>query len=270
MNGYHLDDFKDFTKSWTLVTVRFREDTREMRFTYANDIAMKALNSKSKEYPDGSIFGKVALISEVDPAFTSSMVPSGARRYQFMVKNRKKFKDTDGWGFVLFDAAGNIYPEKQETQTIACLACHRLVSHVGGIFSKPLTLSPYARTKESAAESKVLSTGVKFENLNYAELSDDIKAHIPKDIKLVRQLKGKLEEAIFQGTLDEIRPVLSEEVFKTNLPALLISKSKNQYSVVYLDKLKECDRGKGMHAFWSVMGERKPLELTYCYGEASK
>src|SRR6185436_10943563 len=56
MNGYKLSDFPDFEKKWKLVTVRFRKDTGEMRFTYANDLAFENLQKGVIDYPDGAIF----------------------------------------------------------------------------------------------------------------------------------------------------------------------------------------------------------------------
>ncbi len=103
MNGFLFSDFGQFEKNWKLVTVRYRQDTGELRFTYANPKAWKAMSSGKAEYPDGSIFAKTGYMTDDDPSFTSSKIPSGSRRYQFMVKNKKKYKDQDGWGYALFD-----------------------------------------------------------------------------------------------------------------------------------------------------------------------
>ena len=56
MNGLQLKDYPDFETKWHLVTVRYRKDTGEQRFTYANDIAWTAMNAgpdgeKIKNYP---------------------------------------------------------------------------------------------------------------------------------------------------------------------------------------------------------------------------
>ncbi len=40
MNGINFYDCKDFQTKWSLVTIRFRKDTGEMRLTYANELAM--------------------------------------------------------------------------------------------------------------------------------------------------------------------------------------------------------------------------------------
>ena len=60
MNGYSLDSFGEFWDKWKLVTARYRKDTNEIRFTYANDQAWKTMQSGSYDFKDGSVFGKVA------------------------------------------------------------------------------------------------------------------------------------------------------------------------------------------------------------------
>jgi len=51
MNGYNLNDYAEFYKKWHLVTVRYRTDSFEQRFTYANDLAWKTLQTGKTDYP---------------------------------------------------------------------------------------------------------------------------------------------------------------------------------------------------------------------------
>src|SRR5262245_31783649 len=53
------DLYADFWKKWHFVAVRWREDTREIRLTYANDLAWKVLAEQGSEYPTGAMFGKL-------------------------------------------------------------------------------------------------------------------------------------------------------------------------------------------------------------------
>lgn len=131
MNGHELKEFAGFERNWKLVTVRFRKDTGEMRFTYANDLAWKALMSGATDYPKGSVFAKIGLATLEDPSFASSAVPSGARRYQFMVRDKTKYSETDGWGYALFDANGKTFPGEPKEASLACAACHHIVPERG-------------------------------------------------------------------------------------------------------------------------------------------
>ncbi|MBV2167073.1 MAG: cytochrome P460 family protein, partial [Bdellovibrio sp.] len=112
MNQISFEKYKNFPTEWNLVTVRYRNDNKELRFIYANNIAFQHLLSESKKsYPEGSAFGKTAYITAQDPHFPSSMVPSTNRRFQFMVKDSKKYAATNGWGYALFNSEGVIYKE---------------------------------------------------------------------------------------------------------------------------------------------------------------
>ena len=69
MNGISFNEYKDFPKKWQLVTIRFRKDTGEMRLTYANESAMKTLQSGSINYPDGAVFAKTGVHTGMDDQF---------------------------------------------------------------------------------------------------------------------------------------------------------------------------------------------------------
>lgn len=121
------------------MTVRYRTDSKELRFTYANDLAWKQMNSSQPTYTDGAIFAKVGIIAEKDPA-SSSEVPSGAKRFQFMVRDRKKYRTTNGWGYALFDDKGKVFNEDIKQKTLACAACHNMVPERDFVFSTAMNL----------------------------------------------------------------------------------------------------------------------------------
>ena len=181
MNGFKLSDFPEFEKKWKLVTVRFRKDTGEMRFTYANDIAYQNLVKGVIDYPEGSVFAKIGIKTAEDSAFPSSAVPAGARRYQFMVKDKKKFASTEGWGYVLFDKGGTIYPEDPATQSAACAACHRIVPERGFVFSQMMELSVFKGGPEAAKKEVPYTEKIKFKTVKKDELPEAIKKEIPKE-----------------------------------------------------------------------------------------
>jgi hypothetical protein len=43
MNGIKFDQYSNFTQRWKLVTFRYREDSTEIRATYANELAWAGL-----------------------------------------------------------------------------------------------------------------------------------------------------------------------------------------------------------------------------------
>lgn len=235
MNGYALEDYADFWKNpnkWHFVTVRYRKDSGEMRLTYANDIAWKALLAGGKDYPDGAVFGKVGLLTHEDPAFTSSAVPSGARRYQLMIKDKKKWPDTDGWGYALFDWQGLAVREDQDIAAQACHACHALVPERDYVFSEPFRLEIGAKAPVPQAEAL---PRISFETISFSELPEKAREKMPEGLKQARLVQGDIAQKIFRGTIDEIRPTLAKETLQSGLPAALVSHDGTLFSVMFAD-----------------------------------
>lgn len=246
MNGIFFDQYKNFPTEWKLVTVRYREDSKELRFTYANEVAFKALDSIKPEYPDGAILGKVSFIVEDDPAFSSSKVPSVSKRYQLMIKDKSKYKDTDGWGYALFDREGVIYNEDLKVKTASCVACHRLVPERDYVFSRKIGLkidSFVSATPKNFMREEI----IKFENLKKSKVPKQMKKLINR-FDYIKTLKGPLQENAFSGTLDEMIPFLSQQSKSTSTPASLIIDENNFSLVIPLgDLCPQVNNGEMMH-----------------------
>jgi hypothetical protein len=237
MNDITLEDYADFTNSWKLVTVRYRQDTHEMRFTYANSIAWNALQKAARVYPDGSVFAKVGFKSGVDPAFTSSIVPNGARRFQFIVKSSKKYTDTDGWGYALFESDGTAAEGDVKVVTQSCHACHKLVEERNYVFSEPLVLSPLVKNIQATYEIKNNSAHILFSTLFQKQYEGQLKKNIKK-IKLARLeiVGGDLRRFYFDGTLDEITPLLIKNAIVTGKASAFVSSDQNTFKIIQVEK----------------------------------
>jgi hypothetical protein len=265
MNGIVASQFGNFAATWTLVTVRFRKDTGEMRFVYANPQAEKALEAKIRDYPDGAVFAKIAIRTQDDPAFPSSAEPSGTRRTQFMVRDHRKYAQTNGWGYAIFDADGHIYPGDLGDQTKACFACHQIVKDRGDVFSRSLHLSVWPKkTREAWRES------LSFASVEAKSLPSRLRKILPAGTARIRLLQGKVTGAVFSGTLDEIRPLLAREALGASTAAALVSDDQTQFSVVFPDGRAERAAKCGAHqmalrAYQTVADKNKPLfELEFC------
>lgn len=256
MHGIKLADHGDFEKKWKLVTVRFRKDTGELRFTYANSLAWKHLKKLSdketsatvsaeknsvESYPRGAVFAKVGIKTAEDPAFVSSAVPSGVRRVQFMVRDEKKFAETDGWGYALFDSAGNTFPGDLKQASMACAACHKIVPDRGYVFSQFMTGLAPAKSQEAPKEKSAGELGrIKFETKTAGSLPEHVQLQLPPKTEAVRMVVGEITKHVFPGTLDEIRPALTQESVRTGNPAILFSQQTDgvYYSIVYSTKVR--------------------------------
>jgi hypothetical protein len=269
MNGYTLDQFGDFSKDWELVTVRYRKDSGEMRFTYANPVAWQTLMGNKTDYPNDAVFAKISIISKEDSSFPSSAVPTGARRVQFMVRNKEKHADTDGWGYALFDASGKPYPGEHKAQAMACMACHRLVPERGQVFSQPLSISGFIPPKAIDWKSKI-----KFEDLPRKDLAKNLQTYIPENIASIRSITGSLKKNPFFGTLDEIRPILTLEALRSGRPSALISEDGSMFSVVLEDrKRNDCSKStqKALRGVHTLSDKKIPFfEIQFCENLLSK
>lgn len=239
MNGISLQQYPNFATSWHLVTVRYRKDSNEMRFTYANDIAWKGLQSFNADYADGAVFAKIGLISESDPSFPSSIVPSGAKRYQFMVRDKKKYKDSDGWGYALFNGQGNLFNDDIKIKTEGCVACHRIVPERGFVFSRQLHLNP--EKNELLLNSKSEKSKFILQVQQQSEVPDIIINKSRHQKKPIWQfVQGELQKHAFSGTLDEIVPLLIENSKANNSVSILKVDNMNWSAVIPAPKSDKC------------------------------
>lgn len=262
MNGYVYDDFRDFTQKWRLVTTRYRKDSGEMRFTYANEQAWQHLKEGGVNYPDGAIFGKVSFYTDQDIEFPSSVVPTMPSRMQFMVRNQERHKDTGGWGYVIFSPKGDRLPGDMKQKSVACYVCHKLVSDRGDVFSQILgqKLTPYFSVNFSRSKLDFKSGK---RNRAPAEMRD----LVPSQMQTISYLQGDLTKNLFYGTLDEIRPALARETIRTKKPAALVEHKGSRFSVTIpvMDSKKCADSEMHIIAHHTVPSKKKPIiKVEFC------
>jgi hypothetical protein len=220
MNGVTLRQFGRIEKDWKLITVRYREDSKEMRFTYANPLAYDAL-LQGQDYPDNAVFAKIGVLTGHDPAFVSSRVPSETRRFQFMVRNKEKFASTGGWGYALFDSDGFVFEKDLNFQSKACHACHNIVADRHYVFSQLVNLNP--GKKHVPVNSEKLALGrLKFESVSRSIVPKDYQSKIPKQYKKIRIYRGEVSNNLFLGSVDELKATLIHEVQQHRIPAVVL------------------------------------------------
>jgi Cytochrome P460 len=262
MNGIHFKEFKGFENKWKLVNVRYRKDNQELRFVYANKKAHMAMVKKNKIYPDGAIFAKVAYLAQPDPAFESSLLPSQTRRYQFMVKNSKRYKDANGWGYALFNDQGHVNPEPEKDQVMACHSCHMIVPERDYVFSTDKNLL------STTTQNNTHPFTLLFEELSFSSVPEMIKEHLPKKYTHLLKVKSSLTKNVFQGTLDEIKPSLAKLAVTKKLPVLFISDDAKRFTLIYPEDLKiECDDegAKGLYVVSvNSLLEKRTNKVHFC------
>jgi hypothetical protein len=113
-------------KSWKVISSTDKYDSGTMRVVYGNDIMVKALQNGTMPFPDGAKIVKA--VWNVKPEDKDGNVfPANFVNVQIMLKDSKRFKDTEGWGFAKFDGLDLLPYGKTANYATACINCHRLL-----------------------------------------------------------------------------------------------------------------------------------------------
>ncbi|WP_159470406.1 heme-binding domain-containing protein [Dyadobacter sp. 3J3] len=134
ING--ISYFEDY-KNWKVIASTNRIDNGTMRLVYGNDITVDAIRAnRINPWPDGAIIVKV--VWNVQPEDKDGNVsPGNFNNIQVMVKDHKKFSQTEGWGFARFSGL-DLKPYGDHVSfATACIDCHRLVTNNGFVFDVP-------------------------------------------------------------------------------------------------------------------------------------
>jgi len=137
-NGVQYSD--DF-KSWKVISMSTLFD-KSIRVIYGNDIAVKAVETDNfHPWPDGSIVVKSVWKQQELP--DGEIRPGEFVNAQFMVKDSKKYTDTEGWGFAKFSGK-DLHPTGKTASFAkeSCIACHRqLAEKTGFLFDVPMKVN---------------------------------------------------------------------------------------------------------------------------------
>ncbi len=207
-DGIALQRLPEFWRTWSLVSVRYRSDSREQRFVYANPAAWKAMVAGKKEFPDGAMFGKLAFYTQLDSSFPVSLEPHGFDRLQVMKKDSRRYAATGGWGYAVvmgYETEKNAHmtSESENGQVaVTCHACHVLAEKRNYVFTR----SPFLKNSEM---DFIVSFKDKFRVVATQSLS-------PRDRSVVQDLTGMRPETVrylsmnlFSGSINESLPALA-------------------------------------------------------------
>lgn len=231
--------YDKFWERWPLVNVRFRTSPAEQRFVFANDVAWRELEKGGQNFPDGSVFGKVAFIVGFDPRFPSSYEPTRFSRIQLMKKDSKKYQSTDGWGYALYlPEAPGVKNSFGEHDAQACHACHRLASNHDFVFDTPVF------SNSTAVQKSGQNFEDNFQKTAVSSLAEELRNIIAKQDAgntnsiFIYKLPG------FQGTISESLLPIARLASERSDPFLMLS-SNGGFILGYKHKTKSIDCKKG-------------------------
>ena len=111
-------------KNWKAISTTDRRDNHTIRVITANDIAIKAIESKQVQpWPDGAAFAKIAWDQVIDG---DGVIHAGKfEQVEFMVKDKTKYASTAGWGFARWRGM-ELKPYGKDAHFAGeCVSCHR-------------------------------------------------------------------------------------------------------------------------------------------------
>lgn len=118
--------YSDDYKTWKVLSVTDKFDGGSMRVVYGNDIMIKAIRDKQIPFPDGAQIVKAVWGKQMEDA-EGNIFPGNFQNVQFMVKDSKKYKSTEGWGFAKFDGLDLRPFGKTLAFANTCINCHKLL-----------------------------------------------------------------------------------------------------------------------------------------------
>jgi cytochrome P460 len=150
--GLAFSEIKGY-EDWQVVGPSLTEGQNVIRAILANPVMIKAYREgvpgNGKPFPDGSKIVKLEWKPKkiTDPPFSANnpdTVPGDQTEVEFIVKDSKRFPDTHGWGYGMFDydaASGTFAPatttsKPSQGHDAKCgAACHTLAASKDYIFT---------------------------------------------------------------------------------------------------------------------------------------
>jgi hypothetical protein len=144
--GLAFSEFRGY-ETWQVVSIS--HDEPMMAAILANPVMIKAyldgVSGNGKPFPDGSKMAKIHWIPKKMEAFPKALVPGAQHDVDFMVKDSKRFADSGGWGYAVFDydaasdtfTPGTLAGKPPQGNDARCgFACHTLVKSKDYVFTE--------------------------------------------------------------------------------------------------------------------------------------
>src|SRR6266478_5170101 len=103
-NGLAFSEFRGY-EAWQVVSIS--QDGNLIAAILANPVMIKAylggVPDNGKPFPDGAKMAKIHWNPKKMETFPAATVPGTQHDVDFMVKDSKRFADSAGWGWAVFD-----------------------------------------------------------------------------------------------------------------------------------------------------------------------
>lgn len=131
-------------KNWKAISSTDRTDTNTLKIILGNDVATQAIaDHKINPWPDGTAFAKVSWTRQTDH---NGVIRTGKfEQVAFMIKNRKKYASTAGWGWAQWMGPELKPFGKDANFANECVACHTPLRRNDYVFTAPIAAARPAR-----------------------------------------------------------------------------------------------------------------------------
>jgi hypothetical protein len=144
-NGLAFSEFRGY-EAWQAVSISQNGD--HIAAILANPVMIKAyaagVPGNGKPFPDGAKMAKIHWNSKKLETFPAATVPGTQHDVDFMVKDSKRFADSGGWGYAVFDydaasdtfAPGTLAGKPPQGNDAKCgFTCHTTVKTRDYVFT---------------------------------------------------------------------------------------------------------------------------------------
>jgi hypothetical protein len=145
-NGLAFSEFRGY-ESWQVVSIS--EDGPLIAVVVGNPLMIKAYQdgvpANGKHFPDGAKLAKIHWNPKKLETFPKATVPGTQHDVDFMVKDSKRFADSGGWGYAVFDydtasdtfKPGDLTGKPPQGNDAKCgFACHTTVKTRDYVFTE--------------------------------------------------------------------------------------------------------------------------------------
>ena len=144
--GLAFSEFRGY-EAWQVVSIS--QDGPAVAAILANPVMIKAYQAgvpgNGKPFPDGAKMAKIHWSPKKLETFPAATVPGTQHDVDFMVKDSKRFADSGGWGWAVFDydaasdtfTPGTMADKPPQGNDAKCgFACHTLVKNRDYVFTE--------------------------------------------------------------------------------------------------------------------------------------
>jgi hypothetical protein len=146
-NGLAFSEFRGYE---TRQVVSISQDGPLMAAILANPVMIDAyaagIPGNGKQFPDGAKLAKIHWNPKMMETFPTATVPATQHDMDFMVKDSKRFADSGGWGYAVFeyDATSDTFrpgtltdqPPQANDDAKCGFACHTIVKTRDYVFTE--------------------------------------------------------------------------------------------------------------------------------------